>query len=172
MLLTRSLEAVPHPVRGSLHPFRGPDPEKEVPIVKTPYYLLLHPPSAGRARCCDDRPLLLDPPRTRFRPVRWSRKLRFAAPTAFRVFRRQLARPVEDPIEVGTPVVSSAGRELGTVREVVVELGSGRASYAVGAEGSVGLANVILLPRDVVRERDDVAIVEEHVLARLERRIA
>ena len=140
--------------------------------MKTPYYLLVRQPSPrSETRCCDDLPLVIDRPRTTSWPVRWTRKLRVAVPTAFRVFRRQLARPVERPIEVGTPVVSSTGRSVGTVREVVVELGSGRASYAVGEE-SVGRARVILLPRDVVRADEDVAIVEERVLARLERRIA
>jgi sporulation protein YlmC with PRC-barrel domain len=146
---------------------------KEVPIVKPPYHLLVGSARPWEeSRCCDDRPPVIARTHRPATPVRWARKLSVALPAAVAVFRRQVARPIDEPIGVGTTVISTTGRELGTVRDVVVELGSGRASYAVSPEESVGLGRVLLLPRDVVHDRDDVAVVEEHVLRRLERRIA
>jgi hypothetical protein len=144
---------------------------KESATMKAPLYLLMtNRPNDRRARCCDDRPPAIDVTRPVW-PLRWGQKGRVAVPAAIAVLRRQLSQPVADRIAIGTPVVSSGGRDLGVVRDVVVELGSGRTSYAVGDQRS-GRGNVRLLPRDLVRTRQDVAVVEERVLQRLERHIA
>jgi hypothetical protein len=139
--------------------------------MKAPLYLLMKSqPFDDRTRCCDDRPTSVAGTRQAW-PLRWGRKGRVAVPAAMAVLRRQLAQPIAERIAIGTPVVSSGGRELGVVRDVVVELGSGRTSYAVSDLPS-GRGNVRLLPRDLVRTHRDVAVVEEHVLQRLERHIA
>ena len=100
-------------------------------------------------------------------PHRWARKIRIAVPAALAVFRRQLAQPAVKPASEGTPVRSSNGRPLGTVRRVVVELDSGRSSYAVTPDQPDGYARVLLLPRDLVSHRDNVIVIEERVLQRL-----
>jgi sporulation protein YlmC with PRC-barrel domain len=86
------------------------------------------------------------------------------------VFRRQISQPVSVTVEAGTPVISSSGREVGTVSSLVVELPSGRASYAVAPEAAGG--RVLLLPRDALRRTEDSAVVEERVLHRLARKSA
>ena len=68
--------------------------------------------------------------------------------------------------------VSSSGRPLGTVRSVVVEVDSGRSSYAVSQDRSQDGGRVLLLPRNAVDHRDDVVVIEERILQRLERRSA
>jgi hypothetical protein len=144
---------------------------KESATMKAPLYLLMtSKPSNDRVRCCDDRPTSVAVTSPAW-PLRWGRKSRVAVPAAIAVLRRQLAQPIAERIAIGTPVVSSGGRQLGVVRDVVVELGSGRTSYAVSDQPS-GRGNVRLLPRDLVRTHRDVAVVEEHVLQRLERQIA
>jgi len=84
-----------------------------------------------------------------------------------RVFRRQMAAPLTPTIDPGTPVVSTGGRSLGVVRSLVVEIDTGGASYAVAPEG--GDAHVILFPRQTLRELNEVAVVDENVVRRLER---
>jgi hypothetical protein len=123
-------------------------------------------------RCCDDRPRAVAVARQPMWPRRWARKIRLAVPAAFAVFRRQLAQPAVKPASEGTPVVSSSGRSLGEVRSVVVELRSGRSSYAVSQNRSDDDARVLLLPRDAVAHRNDEVVIEEQVLRRLERRSA
>jgi len=95
-----------------------------------------------------------------------------AVAAAFVVFRRQLAQPPVKPASEGTLVVSSSGRPLGTVRSVVVEVDSGRSSYAVSQDRSQDGGRVLLLPRNAVDHRDDVVVIEERILQRLERRSA
>jgi sporulation protein YlmC with PRC-barrel domain len=70
-------------------------------------------------------------------------------------------------VDAGTPVISSSGREVGRVSGLMVELPSGRASYAVESEASHG--RVLLLPRDALRRAEDSVVVEERLLDRLTR---
>jgi hypothetical protein len=140
--------------------------------MKAPIYALLAVRrGVEERRCCDDRP---PPQATDDRsawPVRWTRKLRIALPASLRVFRRQIAQPSTPLVAAGTPVISSTGRPVGTVRDVVVELGSGRAAYAVSS-GEREQGRVLLLPRETLNARRDRAVIEERVLKGLERRIA
>jgi hypothetical protein len=121
-------------------------------------------------RCCDDRPSIEDREGPAW-PVRWPRKLRAAVGPSVSVFRRQIAESVTNPVEIGTPVVSSSGRSLGSVSGLVVELPSGRASYTVTAV-SESQGRVLLLPRTAVREREDAVVIEDRVLAGLARMTA
>jgi adenine/guanine phosphoribosyltransferase-like PRPP-binding protein len=99
-------------------------------------------------------------------PLRWPRKLATAVPTMVRVFRRQMATPATGTIDPGTPVVTSRGRSLGVVRSLVVEIGTGGTAYAVSLrEGDAG---VVLLPRQTLRETDEVAVVDDRIVRRLE----
>ena len=82
-------------------------------------------------RCCSDEPvgrLAASRPAT---ARRWSRKLRVAVPSSFAVFRRAVSTPVDPSVAVGTRVVTTRGRELGHVREVLVALPAGRTTYAI-----------------------------------------
>jgi hypothetical protein len=146
--------------------------ERENSIMKPPLHLLLAAPAAApERRCCDDHPTpRIERPAPAW-PVRWTRKLRVAFPASLRVFRRQIAQPAGPLVASGTPVVSSTGRPVGTVRDVVLVLGSGRAAYAVSS-GEPTEGRVLLLPREAVNAGRDGAIVEERVLKGLERRIA
>src|SRR5262249_32578219 len=77
----------------------------------------------GRVPTCGDR--WGDRPRVQtvrrpLWPRRWSRQLRLAVPAALAVFRQLAVKPASE----GTPVMSSTGRPLGTVRTVVVEIDS------------------------------------------------
>lgn len=138
--------------------------------MKSPLYLLVTPKSTWQERrCCDDRPRNARASRTRTRSARLPRKLRLALPSSFAGFRRRIepARSA-DP---GTPVVSTTGRSVGTVRRVVVELDTGRPVYAV-SPGDADGGRVLLLPVDAVHDRDDVVMIDEGVLDDLERRIA
>jgi sporulation protein YlmC with PRC-barrel domain len=138
--------------------------------VKPPLYLLAMPRSEEEfRRCCDDVRIGSRERHASGWPVRWSRRLATAVPTSVRVFRRQMATPL-GAIEPGTPVISSRGRSLGVVRSVVLEIDSGGAAYAVGPDGED--ARVMLLPRQALREDDDVAVVDERVVDRLARRSA
>lgn len=82
-------------------------------------------------RCCSDEPvgrLAASRPAT---ARRWSRKLRVAVPSSIAVFRRSVSTPVDPSVVVGTRVVTTRGRELGHVREVLVALPAGRTTYAI-----------------------------------------
>lgn len=136
--------------------------------MKPPLYMLALPRAHREFRCCDDdlrRVRAVDRGHV-VSPVRWARKLGAAVPASFRVFRRELARPIEPTIHAGTPVVSSTGRRLGVVRSLLVEVDSGGASYAVASDAA-GAGRVVLFPSHVVRRRDDVAIVDDRVARRL-----
>jgi hypothetical protein len=139
--------------------------------VKLPLYLMALPRAEEEARrCCEDRTV---PRATRgpVWPLRWPRKLAAAIPAGFRVFRRELARPVGARIDAGTPVLSTSGRSLGVIRSLMVDVGSGGTAYAVApADGP--RAQVLLLPRDAVRGRNEVAVVDERVVRTLERQSA
>jgi len=139
--------------------------------MKPPLHVLLAAPAAPERRCCDDRPAARIEHTGPTWPVRWTRKLRVAFPASLRVFRRQIAQPAGPLVASGTPVVSSTGRPVGTVRDVVLELGSGRAAYAVSS-GEPTEGRVLLLPRETVNAGRGGAIIEERVLKGLERRIA
>jgi hypothetical protein len=67
--------------------------------------------------------------------------------------------------------LSSSGRSLGVVRSVVVDVGSGGTAYAV-AQPDGPRAQVLLLPREAVRSAKEVAVIDERVVQRLERRSA
>jgi hypothetical protein len=103
--------------------------------------------------------------------MRWPRKLAAAVPAGFRVFRRELARPVGARIVTGTPVLSSSGRSLGVIRSVMVDVGSGGTTYAV-APANGPRAHVLLLPRDAVRGANEIAVIDERVVRTLERQNA
>jgi PRC-barrel domain len=90
---------------------------------------------------------------------------------SFALFRHQIAEPLGGGLDVGMPVVSSSGRELGTVSGVVVEIGSGRTSYAVASEETLE-GHVLLLPREAFREDPAAGVIDEHVLQELTRRSA
>jgi|1185.fasta_scaffold1108938_1 hypothetical protein len=140
--------------------------------MKLPLYLLALPYAEDEARrCCDDRRAIARASRTPAWPLRWPRKVAAAVPASLRVFRRELARPVAPPIDAGTPVLSSSGRSLGVVRSVVVDVASGGSAYAV-APTDGPRARVLLLPREEVRGRNDIAVIDERVVRRLERKTA
>lgn len=106
--------------------------------MKPPLYMLALPRAHREFRCCDDdlrRVRAVDRGHV-VSPVRWARKLGAAVPASFRVFRRELARPIEPTIHAGTPVVSSTGRRLGVVRSLLVEVDSGGASFAVASDAA------------------------------------
>jgi hypothetical protein len=138
-------------------------------------YALAVPPRPVVTRCCDDVP-----PGVARRgesrptaPARWVRKLAVAIPASMRVFRRQLRQPATPAVASGTPVVTVSGRKVGTVRDVVVELRSGRTSYAVATgEAYDEPGRVLLLPRETLRDRTSVAVVDDRDLRLAERRIA
>jgi hypothetical protein len=135
--------------------------------VKLPLYLLALPNAEQDAkRCCDDRRAIVRASRTPAWPVRWPRKLAAAVPASLRVLRRELARPVAPDLDAGTPVLSSSGRSLGVVRSVVVDMSSGSAAYAVAPSDG---AQVLLLPREEVHGANEVAVIDERVVRRLER---
>ena len=122
-------------------------------------------PTHVDTRCCTDEP------RPAARPTvlrRWSTKLRVAVPTSVRVFGGSVRQPVRTQVPAGTLVRTSAGRDVGRVREVVVALPSGRASYAVDDPHSDD-ARVLLIPREDLRSAGVHAVVEERVLAGLAR---
>ena len=137
--------------------------------MKLPLYLLALPNAEQEAkRCCDDHRSIARASRTPAWPMRWPRKLAAAVPASFRVLRRELARPVAPDVDAGTPALSSSGRSLGVVRSVVVDMSSGSAAYAVvPPEGPS--AQVLLLPREEVHGANEVAVIDERVVRRLER---
>ena len=136
--------------------------------MKLPLYLLALPRAEDEARrCCDDRRHVARAPRSPAWPVRWPRKLAAAVPASFRVFRRELAGPVTATVDTGTPVLSSTGRSLGVVRSVVVDVGSGGTAYAVSPSDGPR-AQVLLLPREAVRGANEIAVIDERVVRRLE----
>ena len=137
--------------------------------MKPPLHLMYVRTPDPERRCCDDGPYAATNVVRPTWAVRWPRKLARATTASTRVFRAQLGSPVAPPISIGTKVRSSAGRRLGAIRGVVLELDSGRPSYAVAPETD---AQVLLLPRDVVRPLDDEAVVDERILGRLDRRSA
>ena len=108
-------------------------------------------------RCCTDMPPVVERPSAL---RRWSTRLTVAVPSSVRVFRRTLRAP---RVPAGTLVRTTEGRDLGRVREVVVALTSGRASYAVHDAGAED-ARVLLIPRDAVHTAGAHAVVEERVL--------
>jgi hypothetical protein len=131
-------------------------------------YAALMIPRDQDARCCTDEPQL------EARPAalrRWSSKLRVAVPSSLRVFGGAVRQPVRQGVPAGTPVRTPAGRTVGWVREVVVALPSGRASYAVD-DAEPGDARVLLIPREDLRTAGSHAVVEEHVLEGLARSAA
>ena len=135
--------------------------------MKPPLYMLALPQYEQEVkRCCDDLRRVRAVARPAW-PIRWTRKLGTAVPTTFRVFRRQMATPATPTIDPGTPVVNAAGRSLGVVRSLVVEVGTGGTAYAVALEH--GDARVILLPRQTLHETEEVAVVDAQVARRLER---
>ena len=111
-------------------------------------------------RCCTDAPHVIERPSAL---RRWSSKLKVAVPSSVRVFRRTVREPLEPRVPAGTLVRTTEGRSLGRVREVVVALPSGRASYAVHDAGAED-ARVLLIPRDAVRTAGGHAVVEERAL--------
>lgn len=111
-------------------------------------------------RCCTDEPRAVPRPSAL---RRWSSKLRIAVPSSVRVFRRTVREPLEPRVPAGTLVRTEEGRALGRVREVVVALPSGRASYAVHDAGAED-ARVLLIPRDAVHRAGGHAVVEERAL--------
>ena len=113
------------------------------------------------ARCCTDRPRAI---RRASALRRWSWKLKVAVPSSVRVFRRTVREPLEPRLGPGTLVRTTQGRDVGRVREVLVALPSGRASYAVHDVRSDD-ARVLLIPRDALRTSGAHAVVEERVLA-------
>jgi hypothetical protein len=140
--------------------------------MKLPLYLIALPSAEEEVRrCCDDRRPTRPGVRTPAWPLRWPRKLAAAVPASFRVFRRELARPVAAKIDAGTPVLSSSGRSLGVVRSLVVDVGSGGTAYAV-APPDAPRAQVLLLPREAVRDANEVAVIDERVVRTLERKSA
>ena len=123
-------------------------------------YAALSTRSEEIARCCSDEP------RSAERPSalrRWSSKLRVAVPSSIRVFGGSVRQPVQERVPAGTLVRTPAGRDVGRVREVVVALPSGRASYAVDDLGTQD-ARVHLIPHEHLRTAGAHAVVEERVL--------
>ena len=112
-------------------------------------------------RCCTDEPRRVARP-TVLR--HWSSKLRVAVPTSVRVFGGSVRQPLQTRVAAGTLVRTPDGRDVGRVREVVVALPSGRASYAVD-DAHTDDARVLLIPREDLRSAGVHAVVEERVLA-------
>lgn len=140
--------------------------------MKLPLYLLALPNAEQDAkRCCDDRRAIVRASRTPAWPVRWARRLAAAVPASVCVLRRELARPIAHDVDAGTPVLSSSGRSLGVVRSVVVDLSSGSAAYAVAPSAGPS-AQVLLLPREEVHGANEVAVIDERIVRRLERKSA
>ena len=76
------------------------------------------------------------------------------------MFRRAVSTPVDPSVVVGTRVVTTRGRELGHVREVLVALPAGRTTYAVA--GSRRRTRAAGATRGVPPGADhDVAVVDE-----------
>jgi sporulation protein YlmC with PRC-barrel domain len=123
-------------------------------------YAALAIPRNEDTRCCTDEPRIDERPSAL---RRWSSKLSVAVPSSVRVFRRTVREPLEPRVPAGTLVQTTAGRHVGHVREVVVALPSGLASYAVG-DARTGDARVLLIPSDAVRTAGAHAVVEERVL--------
>lgn len=140
--------------------------------MKLPLYLLtLRRAEDPAKRCCHDRRPVARVPRSPAWPVSWPWKLAAAIPASLRMFRLELAQPVAATIDAGTPVLSSSGRSLGVVRSVVVDIGSGGTAYAV-APPDGPRAQVLLLPREAVRGANEIAVIDERVVRRLERQTA
>jgi len=117
-------------------------------------------PTHEETRCCTDAPRLAErPPALR----RWSSKLRVAVPSSIRVFGGSVRQPVQERVPAGTLVRTPTGRDVGRVREVVVALSSGRASYAVDDLRAPD-ARVHLIPHEQLRTAGAHAVVEERVL--------
>ena len=112
------------------------------------------------ARCCSDEPRAVERPATL---RRWTSKLRVAVPSSLRVFGGSVRQPVQQRVPAGTLVRTPAGRDVGRVREVVVALPSGRASYAVDDLHTED-ARVHLIPHEHLRATGTHAVVEERVL--------
>jgi hypothetical protein len=127
-------------------------------------YAALAIPRYEDTRCCTDEPPVLEQPGAL---RRWSSKLRFAVPSSLRVFRRTVHEPLER-VPPGTRVRTNAGRDVGRVRDVVVALPSGRASYTVHDERDAD-ARVLLIPRHALRSAGVHAVVEERVLENVAR---
>ena len=132
------------------------------------------PPRPVVTRCCDDVPARgTSRSSSRLSRGRWAHKLAVAVPASLRVFRRQLRQPAVPAVASGTPVVTPSGRRIGTVHDVVVELRSGRTSYAVLTDGPHDdPGRVLLLPRDALRTARSVAVVHDRLVRPGERRIA
>lgn len=123
-------------------------------------YAALTIPRNEDRRCCSDEPHM------EARPAalrRWTAKLRVAVPSSLRVFGGTVRQPLRTQVPAGTLVRTPAGRDVGRVREVVVALPSGRASYAVD-DVHTHDARVLLIPRDALRTAGAHAVVEERVL--------
>jgi sporulation protein YlmC with PRC-barrel domain len=123
------------------------------------YAALAIPTREDTRRCCTDEPPVVERPAAL---RRWSSKLRVAVPSSLCVFRRTVREPLER-VPAGTPVRTTAGRDVGRVRDVVVALPSGRASYTVHDERDAD-ARVLLIPRHALRTAGAHAVVEERVL--------
>jgi sporulation protein YlmC with PRC-barrel domain len=127
-------------------------------------YAALAIPKREETRCCKDEPPVVERPGAL---SRWSSKLRVAVPSSLRVFRRTVREPLER-VPAGTPVRTTAGRDVGRVRDVVVALPSGRASYTVHDERDAD-ARVLLIPRHALRTAGAHAVIEERVLENVAR---
>ena len=123
-------------------------------------YAALTIPRNEDTRCCTDEPPVAVRPAA-FR--RWTSKLRVAVPSSLRVFGGTVRQPLATQVPTGTLVRTPTGRDVGRVREVVVALPSGRASYAVD-DVHTDDARVLLIPRDAVRTAGAHAVVEERAL--------
>ena len=134
-----------------------------------PFLPMNFPNPVLEQRCCSDEPIGHLATTGPSAPRRWSRKLRVAVPSSFAVFRRTVAEPLEPRVAVGTKVITSKGRELGEVREVLVNLPTGRTSYAVQRGDRTVSEPVLLVPREVVRRAGDpdVAIVDHRAVSPL-----
>ena len=133
------------------------------PNILLYHALMMHPEETRR--CCTDEPRLVSRPSV---VRRWSAKLRVAVPSSLRVFGGTVRQPIRTRVPAGTLVRTPAGRPVGRVREVVVALPSGRASYAVH-DARTDDARVLLIPQEHLREDGEHALVDEHVLAGLAR---
>jgi hypothetical protein len=134
--------------------------------MKPPLYLLALPRADEDRRRSEVARRVRDARVPTAGPVRWVRTFAAAVPTSLRVFVRQMTTPLGSTIDAGTPVFSSTGRRLGVVRSLVVEVGSGGASYAVTSE-TAGSARVVLLPKHALRGMADVAVIDERDASRL-----
>jgi hypothetical protein len=130
-------------------------------------------------RCCSDEPVVTRDRRTAA-PVRWTRKLRLAIP----LFRSAVRLPSAHHVPPGTRVVTSRGRQLGVVRDVLIGA-RGSATYSVRrvdpddaqapapevAADAFTEEREFLIPLDAVRalRRPDLAIVDERALTGLRR---